>query len=162
VTRQAELISNILTERRRLQATLARVDPDAMTVPGVAGDWSVRDIIAHLAVWCSRAVTLLFQAERGHKLSVPHSNAADWADVNAQDLETQKGRPIDRVLEDFHGAHAQLIRRLESWQDESVLFDAARFPVLNGRSLADHVWGDSGEHDAEHREQIEAWLARRG
>jgi len=155
-----ELIANIEREREQLNAVIAQVPAQLMTEPGVAGEWSVKDICAHLAEWSSRAITLLFQAERGSKLQLPQSNAGDWADVNAQDYEAQKGRPLDRVITDFNGAHDQLIKRLNAWPDEQTLFDKGRFPALKSHSLADHVWGDSGEHDAEHRAQIEAWLQK--
>lgn len=153
-----ELIANIQTERERLNAVLAQVPAERMTEPGVAGDWSIKDILAHLAVWSSRAVTLLFQVERGGKLQLPQSNSTDWQDVNAQDYDAQKDRPLDRVLADFHGAHSQLIKRLQAWPDEKALFDNGRFAALKNGALADYLWGDSGEHDAEHRAQIEAWL----
>lgn len=156
-----ELIANIQAERERLNAVLAQVPAERMTEPSVAGDWSVKDILAHLAVWSSRAVTLLFQAGRGSKLELPQSNSPDWQDVNAQDYEAQKDRPLDRVLADFHGTHSQLIKRLQAWPDEKGLFDTQHFPALNGHPLANFVWGDSGEHDAEHRAQIEAWLQKR-
>jgi hypothetical protein len=153
-----ELIAMIEAGREQLNATLARVPAERMTEPGVSGDWSVKDILAHLAVWSSRAITALFQAEHGGKLQVPQYNAPDWADVNAQDYATQKDRPLERVLADFHGAHAQLIKRLQAWPDEMALFDAARFPILKGVSLGAWVLSNSGEHDSEHRAQIEAWL----
>jgi hypothetical protein len=156
-----ELISQIKNERQQLDETLSNVTSDAMTVPGVSGDWSVKDILAHLAVWYSRAVTALFQAERGTRLQRPQSSMPDWSDVNARDYESQKDRPLDRILADYHGSHAQLIKRLEAWKDEAVLFDKRRFPELEGYSLADYVWSDSGEHDAEHRAQIEPWLQKR-
>jgi hypothetical protein len=155
---KSEFISNIRSEREKLDAVLAQVQPEDMLRPGVVGEWSVKDVLAHLAIWGSRAVTLLFQAERGSKLHLPQSNTSDWADVNASDYASQMDRPLERVLADYHGAHAQLVKRLEGWKDEAMLFDPQRFSQLKGRSLADYVWGDSGEHDAEHREQIEAWL----
>ncbi len=155
-----ELIDNIHAERERLNAVLARVPADRMSEPGVAGEWSVKDLLAHLAVWQSRAVTLLFQAERGIKLQLPQSNSSDWADVNAFDYDEQKDRPLDRVMADYAGVHSQLIKRLEAWQDEQALFDKGRFPALKGNALAEHIWADSGEHDAEHRIQIEAWLKK--
>lgn len=155
-----ELIANIEAGRARLNAVLAQVPAERMTEPGVAGDWSVKDILAHLAVWSSRAVTLLFQAERGGKMQLPQSNSADWQDVNAQDYAAQKDRPLDRVLADFHGAHNQLIKRLQAWPDDNALFQKARFPALKSDSLADHVWSASGEHDAGHCAQIEDWLEK--
>jgi hypothetical protein len=155
-----ELINNIQREREQLNAVLAQVPPARMTEPGIAGAWSAKDILAHLAVWSSRAVTLVFQAEHGAKLQLPTSSANDWADVNAKDHAEQKDRPLDRVMADFNAVHAQLVKRLHAWPDEATLFDTQRHSALKGRSLADCIWSDSGEHDAEHRAQIQAWLKK--
>jgi hypothetical protein len=155
-----DLISDIEREREQLNAVLARVPAERMTEPGVAGDWSVKDVLAHLAVWSSRAVTVMFQAERGGKLQVPQYTSPDWAELNAKDYDAQKDRPLDRILADYHGVHSQLIKRLQAWPDEPALFDSRRFPVLKGESLGAWVRSNSAEHDAEHREQIEAWLKK--
>ena len=156
-----ELIAYLSDERAKLEAVLARVKPEQMMQAGVCGDWSVKDIVAHLAVWTSREVTVLFQAERGQKISygVPDDSVNDWANVNAKDYEQQKDRPLERILEDFRGAHKQLLKRLNTWQDETALFQANNFAGSKS-SLADKMIGGVGEHDTEHREQIEAWLAK--
>ncbi len=161
---KTELIANIKREREALNAILARVKPADMAEPGVCGHWSVKDIVAHLAVWASRTVTVMFQAERGKPTSfgVPNDYANDWANVNAKDCEEQRKRPLDRILADYHGSHQQLIKRLELWQDEMALFDKKRYPSLGGESLADLAHGNGDEHDAKHRIQIEAWLKTRG
>ncbi|MFN4294522.1 MAG: ClbS/DfsB family four-helix bundle protein [Thermoflexales bacterium] len=158
---KAELISRIESERRALEETLARIPAEDMLAEGVVGWWSVKDVLAHIAMWYSRAVTLLFQAERGGALQLPRSNATDWSDINARDYASQKDRPLDRIQADFHGAHQQLIKRLNAWADEAALFDPRRYPALKGRALADYLWDYTGGHSAEHRAQIESWLAGR-
>lgn len=155
-----ELIAGILAEREQLNVVLAQVPPARMIEPGIAGAWSAKDILAHLAVWASRAVTVLFQAEHGAKLQLPKSSMDDWAGLNAMDYEEQKDRPLDRVMADYAGVHGQIIKRLQAWQDEPALFDPQRFPALKGVSLAHWVLSNSAEHDAEHRAQIEAWLKK--
>lgn len=159
-----DLITATRSERDALEAVLERIPPPDMAAPGVVGDWSVKDVLAHLAVWCSRAVTVIFQAERGQKpsLGVPDDSANGWAKVNAADFAQQRDRPLDRILVDFRGSHAQLIKRLEAWGDEAALFDRARYPSLRGASIADVVAANGAEHDAEHRAAIERWLAGRG
>lgn len=37
--------------RERLDACLASLDPQALLRPGVVGNWSVKDILAHLVGW---------------------------------------------------------------------------------------------------------------
>ncbi len=157
-----ELIEDIRRERAALNAVLARVPDARMYEPGVIGDWSVKDVVAHLGVWLARAITMLFQAERSGRPVPPHVllKTGDWDKVNAADHAAQKDRPLERVLADFHETHAQVLKRLQGWRDAAALFDAQRYPSLEGRSLAYYVWSDSAEHDAEHRAQIDAWLSR--
>lgn len=158
-TNTSALLTAIRAERARLVRVIEDVPPDRLALPGAVGEWSVKDVLAHLAAWTARAVTLLFQAERGKPPSYGVKESDGWVDrLNAQDYAGQKDRPIERILADFHGAHAQLIKRLEAWRDERALFDAARYASLGGASLAEHVWSNSAEHDREHREHIEVWM----
>ena len=157
-----ELTERLKTSRVALEIVIAKVTAERMTELGVVEGWSVKDILAHITVWLSRTITVLFQAERGQKpsLGIVNDSANDWATVNAKDYAEQKDRELKRVLDDFRGAHAQLIKRVEAWPNEATLFDKKLYPSLNGDSLADLVHGNGDEHDNEHRLQIEAWLGR--
>lgn len=157
---KADLIAGIENERERLNDVLERVPPERMEEPDAIGEWSVKDALAHLAVWSSRAITVLFQAEHGDKPVPPSAlfKTSDWTVINAADHAEQKDRPLDRILADFDGTHEQLLKRLQAWSDEAALFDPQRYSSLKGNALAGYIWGDSGEHDAEHRADIEAWL----
>jgi hypothetical protein len=46
------LLERLHTERRRLEANLARVPQALMATPGCVGDhWSAKDLMAHQADW---------------------------------------------------------------------------------------------------------------
>lgn len=157
---KAALIAEIETEHAAFEAALVKISADKMTAPGAMGAWSVKDIVAHIAMWRSRAITRLFKAEMGQPptLDVPPAlaKAEDWVDLmNAEDYQSQKDRPLERVMADFQGSHRQLLKRLTNWRDEAVLFDTRRYAALKGRSLAEVVWADSAEHEAEHRATLE-------
>ena len=47
--RRSELVARIRSARAEFEDLLAGLSPDEMTRPGVAGDWSVKDTLAHLA-----------------------------------------------------------------------------------------------------------------
>jgi hypothetical protein len=48
---KAELIKDIQVERQRLEKVLATLSKDEMTRPGVIGESTVKDILAHLVAW---------------------------------------------------------------------------------------------------------------
>ncbi len=53
---KSELIQHLEEENRKYEAFLAQIGPDRMDQPGVAGHWSVKDIVAHVADWRKRTV----------------------------------------------------------------------------------------------------------
>jgi hypothetical protein len=158
------MLEAIKRERAALNAVLATIPHDRMQMPDAIGSWSVKDVLAHLAVWLSRDITLLFQAERTRKPVPAHIalKTRDWDAVNANDYAEQKDRPLERIQQDFNGTHVQLIKRLESWRahDPRMLFDPGYYASMDGISLAAEVWGSSAEHDFEHRLDLEAWRSR--
>lgn len=158
---KVELIESIKREYALFDAALAKIPAERLSEAGAVGEWSVKDVVAHLAVWCSRAVTLLFQAERNGKPQLVESKVGDWSDVSAKDYASQKDRPLDRILDDFHGSHLQLVKRLDAWKNDADLFDTKCYPTLKNKSLSNHVWEHVGAHFAEHRAEIENWLTKR-
>ena len=69
-------IASLRAEREKFDAVLARVSKERFEVAGVVGDWTVKDVLAHLTVRESRVITLLFQIERGGKVQPLESSPA--------------------------------------------------------------------------------------
>src|SRR5438552_16603438 len=65
---KAVLIATLSASRAELESVLSQVPPERMTEPGACGSWSVKDVLAHLAVendW------LALQLERRARREVP-------------------------------------------------------------------------------------------
>ena len=149
-----ELLLAIQQERAAFEAALAGLTPEQMTAPGVMGEWSVKDLLGHVALWESRLVTILYSVERGVAPKTLGSSEVDR--VNAESYAEQRERPLGRVLADFHAVHVQLLKRLDALADRD-LSDSKRFPWMEGEPLEKLVAGDTFEHYAEHRPAIETW-----
>jgi uncharacterized protein (TIGR03083 family) len=148
------LLETIKKERAAIEAALAGLTPEQMTAPGVMGEWSVKDILGHIAMWESRLVTILYSIERG--VAPKTLRLSDVDKVNAESYAEQRERPLDRVLADFHAVHAQLLKRLDTLEERD-LSGPKRFEWMEGEPLEKLVAGDTFEHYAEHRPMIEAW-----
>ncbi len=48
---RAQLLSDIHEERARLERVLAKIDDAAMLEPDAVGQWSAKDVLAHIACW---------------------------------------------------------------------------------------------------------------
>ncbi|MGD8586077.1 MAG: ClbS/DfsB family four-helix bundle protein, partial [Chloroflexota bacterium] len=77
---KGKILARIRTERRRLEQNLELLDEAQMLRPGVVGDWSVKDILAHLADWECRFLGWYRAGQRGE---VPETPAPDlsWSQL---------------------------------------------------------------------------------
>ncbi|HEY7126794.1 MAG TPA: maleylpyruvate isomerase N-terminal domain-containing protein [Ktedonobacterales bacterium] len=151
---QSELLSAMQTERAHLDAALAEVGEARMTQPGVEGDWSIKDLVAHI-VWYEREMVALLQTRTlaGSDLwNLP--NAERNAAIFAQGRE----RPLQDVLREAQHVYAQLLEQARTLSDEEIN-DARRFQGMPEawvpwRILAENTW----EHYRDHAASIRVWL----
>jgi len=153
-----ELLGEIEREWEALQAVIQDLTDEQMTRIPVAGDWTVKDLLAHVAVWQSRLVTNLYKVERGVPPADVDLTPMQVDRLNAQFYQDQKGRPLERVLEDLYDVHLALLNRLDGFSD-AMLSDAKRFKWMKGAPLSAFVAEDSIEHTREHTAEIVAWRA---
>src|SRR5688572_20087050 len=62
--KKAELLNGLREEYRQWEVLLDEIGPARMDQPGVAGDWSIKDIVAHLTGWRRRTVARLQATQR--------------------------------------------------------------------------------------------------
>jgi hypothetical protein len=150
-----ELISTVEAEHADLEKLIGTLGDEQMNEPNVVGEWSVKDLLAHLALWTARNITVVYQAEQGQKPAEIDAMFDHYDALNAEDYEAQKDRPLDRILADLRGTHKQLVRRLSAWHEDD-LSNPALFSWLRGQSLSAFL-ADAVQHEAAHRKQVEQW-----
>jgi hypothetical protein len=143
-----------------LETALAAVGEARMTEPGAAGSWSVKDVLAHIAVGDEWTADQIERATRGdpppNAEEMRQMQADGWFDNefrNTSYYEENKGRPLADVLAWQRRARARLLAALESAPD-AVLAQPDWW--TGGRPLGQCI---PISHDAEHAEGICAWLA---
>lgn len=155
---KAEMLEKMAGERAHLEAVLAQLTPAQMVLPGVEADWSVKDILAHIAAWEEFMRTRLTAALRGETPDTPQSDA-EVDRMNAEFFRAYKALPLADVLATFADSYAQS-RQLVGDTPEADLQDAERFPWRQGRPLWLLVGGNTWWHYEEHCRSIETWLAQ--
>lgn len=157
-----ELLEMMQAERARWQSLLDEVGEGRMTQAGVAGDWSVKDIVAHVTAYERWLVERLEGALRGEKVEI----AADQLDVeprNALIQEEYKAEPLPKVLAESQQVFQQLVAVVEKVTDED-LTEAGRLGVYldpawsEGQPLWRSIAADSYEHYLQHVADIRKWL----
>jgi hypothetical protein len=157
---KSEFLDGLREEYRQWEALLDQIGEARMDQPGVAADWSIKDIIAHLTGWRRRTVARVQAAQRGEgEPPTPwpaHLQAVD--EVNAWIYEQNRGRSVREVLNDSDQVFQQLLAATEGLPDE-VLNDPARYlPWLEAESIKPSDF--FGHFHEEHEADMRAWLER--
>ena len=147
------LLDRLDAARRDFLDALEAVDADLVTVPGVMEDWSVRDIVVHVAAWCEHAANALELAVAGRGDEFAYSTAETDA-MNARILEEARRTPPAAALEREDVAFSALRERVENL-DAALLTQR----LGNGDTVAEVIAYDGPDHYAEHTEHLRAWFA---
>ena len=160
---KAQILDDLRAEQVQWEALLQDIGEEHMTQPGVAADWSIKDIIAHLTGWRRRTVAR-FQAALRHLPEPstpwpPHLQTAD--EINAWIYAANRDRPLADVLRESRDVFQQLEETLDAFPDTDQ-FDPTRFPWLEGWLEGQPLSGAAffAHFHEEHEPDMRAWLER--
>ena len=151
---KARFLDNLHRGRRAWLALLAEVGVDRMTEPGLAGAWSGKDIVAHVA-WFEREMVGLIRQR-----ALAGSNL--WQlrpdERNAAIHQQNKDRDLAKVVAEEAQAYAQLVDAVETLSDQ-YLMDASRFRDMPADWVPWEIIADNSyRHYIQHTPGIRRWL----
>ncbi len=142
----------LVDARGEFMAALADMDPGLLTAPGLSGEWSARELLAHLGYWAGHAAEALHHAAEGRtdafgedELDVDERNAV----VARVASETELGAIRQREGAAFEALLSALRAADPAWLEERVAY---------GDSLEQVVRDDGADHYREHTADIRAWF----
>lgn len=146
------LLTELDARRDEFVAALGDVDAELVTVPGVVGEWSVRDLVVHVAAWSEHAVNALELAASGRGAEFAYSSG-DTDAMNERILaEARTISPADALARE-EAAYAEFRQRV------AALDPGLRHLELgNGDRVEDVIRYDGPDHYAEHAEHLRAWF----
>jgi len=164
--KKSELLDWLREEYRQWEALLDEIGPARMEQPGVNGDWSMKDIVAHLTGWQPGVTAGLQAAQRGEAESPPPWPAQLQTDdeINVWIYESNHGRSVREILDESRQVFQQLLAVVdglpEDLQIEQVHQGARVYYLvwLDGRRFQPGEFFDHFHDD--HEADIRAWLAR--
>ena len=158
--RRQALIDGVEAVRQRWRRLVAAVPSDRLEEPGAKGEWTFKDLAAHLTAWRRRTVRRIEAAARGEPQPPnpwPASLGEEEDDpINAWIHDQTKDRPAAELLADADAVYDEFVAAIWAVPAEAAT-DPSRFAWLGGQALAD---ADFAGHLDEHEPGVRAWLAR--
>jgi uncharacterized protein (TIGR03083 family) len=149
-----ELLKRLDDSRAELNAVVAQVPSGRMLEPALANGWSVKDMLAHLGAWETRAESLYRSLSSGKD---PEDTITDFNVFNAKTYDANREKPLAEIQQTEQAAFIKL-RAVAQTAPEADLFDPARFPWTGGGEFAGIIAANTFDHYAEHLPDLRSWL----
>lgn len=131
-----------------LLTSIEGLSDEEMQQPGVIGDWSVKDILAHITTWEGEALHHLPTVAQGRKPPTYASQYGSLDAFNALKYDENAKRSLADVMTRLHDVHAHVLIYLDTVPDE-LLPSKERF--------RNRLKWDTYTHYAMHAKHILEW-----
>ena len=156
------LLNTIQVERARFEELIAPLNEEQLCSPTLEGEWSVKDIMAHIAEWELICARWLKEFVRG-ETPVPGERLD--RESNDRIYKQYRDYSLPEVEQLFDSAHEEFLRQVnqvtEAYSEEDL--NAPHRYVWTeswpGFSVIAAIADNSYEHYQNHGEQIQYWLA---
>jgi hypothetical protein len=150
---QSEFLERIRVSRSKLDDFVKSIDPMFMTAPGACGDWSVKDILAHIT-WHEQE---MFNVALTRTLAGSDLWNVSLELRNQTIYEENRDRELKDVLDDYKVVFESMMEALASLTNEDLL-DASHFAGMPSNwkpweVIASNTW----EHYDDHSAGLAAW-----
>jgi Mycothiol maleylpyruvate isomerase N-terminal domain len=136
-----------------LRSVIESVPDEEIAQPGVVEEWSLKDIVGHIAFWADRGAATLRASNAGSFEGLVWGEGATWVDDwNERESQARKDRPYVEIRGEWLKAHEAARQALEAATDDTLN------APFRGHTVADFYIGDTYTHYEEHAEQIKTWL----
>ena len=149
---KADFLDRVRTARGQLNETISGLSEDQMSQDLVTAEWTVKDILAHIAAWQHETMLAIQRAAAGTEPdgTIITESVDAW---NAARVAERRRLPLVDVMQEFHSAYDELLVALDAWPAETAPLGPS------GWDETAQLWWLT-EHDVEHVEAIRAYRKR--
>jgi len=153
MTTMTKLFETMNQERTMLLDAITTLPEGLLDEKGVVGEWSIKNVLAHLTDWESVVTSFLpdriATGNRPHILSVMSADEDAW---NAQEVASREHLTPMEQLDEFQRTRQALLQVLSD-AGEEALNRQHPWPEWQG-TLATYILEQVGDHEREHREAV--------
>ena len=121
-TSKAQLLQFTAENYTALQAELAKLTPEEIVDGGTVGEWSVKDVLAHLMAWQQMVLAWYAAGKRGESPVTP-SEKYTWREIpalNQEIYETYRDTPLETITADFEASHREILAAVEGMTNDEL------------------------------------------
>jgi hypothetical protein len=146
-TTKNQITETAQTERAALEQLLASLTPEQMTQPKVVGDWSAKDVLAHLIEW-EQMVIEWYEAGVKGKVPATPSEEYNWGQLpqlNHAIYLKHRDRGLADIQKDFKASHKKIMKTIQKIP-EKELFTHGHFAWTRNNTLAAYFVSGTSSH----------------
>ena len=143
-----QFLTRLDKEWQALKDSFSGLSETQLLIPGVSGNWSVKDILAHVTTWEEEALKYaptILKGERPPRYSVMYGGIDAF---NARVTEQKRDLEIVEVLRQMTDTHQRLVEFIEGIPEEQFKSET---------SFRRRVRLDTYSHYPKHAKAIKAW-----
>ena len=146
-----DFLERMRAGRADLNEAISNLTEEQMSQDLVASEWTVKDILAHLAAWQGETRLAILRAEAGEEVGpIINESVDEW---NAARVNERRRLPLVDVMQEFHAVYDELMAALARLPEDK----APLGPAVGMRQR--RLWWLT-DHDREHVEVIQAYRRR--
>jgi hypothetical protein len=165
-----ELFRRLDTANHDLEVLFGTLSDEQINRPVEHGDFSAKDLLAHIAAWPQVEANWLRDSLRGRgtvryapgfeiSLDSPEDEVEEVRNrFNAYVLAQNQDRTIAEIRQGYRRTYRELIEIIEE-MSEADLNDPERFDWWRGEPVWSSIAGNRYAHIEEHMRQFQVWLS---
>lgn len=154
------LAARLTGARNELLRLVRSLPPERLETPGAAGEWSVKDVIGHIASWEDRLLTLAQTVLNGHAAQIEWIKDDEALQAwNHKQYLRKRAWTWDEAIRDLALMREEVLWNI-GWTAPEQLFRQHTLDVgsVSPAGLLEGIV----EHDQEHVAQLRAWIKTEG
>jgi uncharacterized protein (TIGR03083 family) len=153
-----DLLEQIRAERAQWQDLVTEIGPERMGRPGPMGDWTFKDLAAHLTGWRARTIARIKAGPGREPASAWPAHLTEDNEINQWIYERSRAQSLDEVLSDADQSFEDLAEAISALSDEDLTVPG-RFAWTDDRALVDVPF--FGHFHEGHEPSLRAWMEAR-
>jgi len=151
VSDRDDLLAMLDESRRELASAIQGLPEDKMSVP-LAGDWSAKDIMGHIASWDEFTASDLRRIGRGRLPCLAAFREPEVDSWNAFLIRPRKLFPLPQIRAEFEEARGEMVAALKDLPEG----------LLAQGQMVRNIFAIMASHEKDHARQVREWRQAEG